>query len=275
MTPMAPIFPLLSGLSSLQRLNLRDCNLCEGDIPRDISGLSSLKHLDLSGNNFISIPASLTGLSKVGFLELSNCNICTLGEGDIPRDISGLSSLVHLGLSGNSFISMPASLTRLSKLQFLGLSYCKMLKSLPKIPRRVGQVWIDGCSSLEVCNLVDSAAFRAINCFKLAENMNALTIREVCNLVGSGAFRAINCFKLAENMNALTLLKKELKAFANSRKMFDIMMPGSEIPEWFSNQESGSLIMIRLPINLRRDSQWIGVACCCIFSSNDASRDEK
>ncbi|KAK8329863.1 hypothetical protein V6Z11_A11G350200 [Gossypium hirsutum] len=170
---------------------------------------------------------------------------------------------------------MPASLTRLSKLQFLGLSYCKMLKSLPEIPRRVGQVWIDGCSSLEVCNLVDSAAFRAINCFKLAENMNALTIREVCNLVGSGAFRAINCFKLAENMNALTLLKKELKAFANSRKMFDIMMPGSEIPEWFSNQESGSLIMIRLPINLRRDSQWIGVACCCIFSSNDASRDEK
>ncbi|PPD73418.1 hypothetical protein GOBAR_DD29653 [Gossypium barbadense] len=194
----------------------KDCNLCEGDIPRDISGLSSLKHLDLSGNNFISIPASLTGLSKVGFLELSNCNICTLGEGDIPRDISGLSSLVHLGLSGNSFISMPASLTRLSKLQFLGLSYCKMLKSLPKIPRRVGQVWIDGCSSLEV----------------------------LCNLVGSGAFRAINCFKLAENMNALTLLKKELKAFANSRKMFDIMMPGSEIPEWFSNQESGSLIMI-------------------------------
>ncbi|XP_040936057.1 disease resistance-like protein DSC1 isoform X2 [Gossypium hirsutum] len=170
---------------------------------------------------------------------------------------------------------MPASLTRLSKLQFLGLSYCKMLKSLPEIPRRVGQVWIDGCSSLEVCNLVDSAAFRAINCFKLAENMNALTIREVCNLVGSGAFRAINCFKLAENMNALTLLKKELKAFANSRKMFDIIMPGSEIPEWFSQQTSNASIKIPLPINLRKDSQWIGVACCCIFVNNDALRDDK
>ncbi|TYG96426.1 hypothetical protein ES288_A11G349700v1 [Gossypium darwinii] len=272
--PMAP--PLLSGLSSLRRLNLRDCNLCEGDIPRDISGLSSLKHLDLSGNNFISIPASLTGLSKLGFLELSNCNMCTLGEADIQSYISGLSSLVHLGLSDNNFISIPASLTRLSKLQFLGLSNCKMLKSLPELPTRVADVCINGCSSLEVCNLVDSADFRAINCFKLAENINPLTLREVCNLIGSGAFRAINCFKLAENMNALTLLKKQLKAFAKLRKKFSIIMPGSEIPEWFSQQKSdSSFIILRLPIDLRKDSQWIGVACCCIFVNNDASRDDK
>ncbi|KAK8272755.1 hypothetical protein V6Z12_D11G357100 [Gossypium hirsutum] len=93
--------------------------------------------------------------------------------------------------------------------------------------------------------------------------------------MGSGAFTAINCFKLAENMNALTLLKNQLKAFANSREMFDIIMPGSEIPEWFSQQTSDSSINIPLPINLQKDSQWIGVACCWIFVSNDASRDNK
>ncbi|TYG47751.1 hypothetical protein ES288_D11G365900v1 [Gossypium darwinii] len=237
---------------NLQQLNLRDCNLCEGDIPRDISDLSFLRCLDLGGNNFTSIPASLTGLSKLGFLDFSNCNMCTLGEADIHSYISGLSSLVHLGLSGNNFISIPLSLTQLSKLQFLGLSYCKMLKSLPEIPTRLGQVWLDGCSSLEVCNLVDSAAFRAIN-----------------------------CFKLAENMNALILLKQRLKAFTNSRKKFDIIMPGSEIPEWFSQQTSHSSINISLPINLRKDSQWLGVAFYCIFviefgshNSNKASCNE-
>ncbi|KHG14897.1 suppressor of npr1-1, constitutive 1 -like protein [Gossypium arboreum] len=94
--PMPRMLPLLLVLSSLRELNLRDCNLCEGDIPRDISGLSSLIHLDLSDNNFIRIPASLTRLSKLEFLQLSNCNICTLGEGDIPSDISGLSSLRYL-----------------------------------------------------------------------------------------------------------------------------------------------------------------------------------
>ncbi|KAB2006460.1 hypothetical protein ES319_D11G346800v1 [Gossypium barbadense] len=265
-TPMAPMLPFLSGLSSLRRLSLSDCNLCEGDIPRDISGLSSLKHLDLGRNNFTSIPASLTGLSKLEFLDLSSCNMCTLGEADIHSYISGLSSLVHLGLSGNNFISIPFSLTRLSELQFLGLSYCKMLKSLPEIPTRLGQVWLDGCSSLEVCNLVDSAAFRAINCFKLAENINALTLREVCNLSGSGSFKAINCFKLAENMNALTLLKKQLKAFANSREIFNIIMPGSEIPEWFSEQTSDSSINLPLPINLQKDSQWIGVLAAAFLS---------
>ncbi|TYI03634.1 hypothetical protein ES332_A11G353500v1 [Gossypium tomentosum] len=128
-----------------------------------------------------------------------------------------------------------------------------MLKSLPELPTSIEDVWIDGCSSLEA----------------------VASPSKVCNLVDSTFIRAINCFKLAENINALTLLKKFLKAFANSRKMFDIIMPGSEIPEWFSQQTSNASIKIPLPINLRKDSQWIGVACCCIFVNNDALRDDE
>ncbi|KAK8272832.1 hypothetical protein V6Z12_D11G363100 [Gossypium hirsutum] len=204
---MAPMLPSLSGLSSLRELNLRDCSLCEGDIPSDISGLSSLKFLDLKGNNFISIPASII---------------------------------------------------RLSKLNYIRLSDCKMLKSLPELPTSTEDVWIDGCSSLEV----------------------VASPSKVCNLSDSAYITAINCYNLAENNNALTLLKKHLKALPKSRKFFDdgffdIMMPGSEIPEWFSQQESDSSIKIPLPINLRKDSQWIGVACCCIFFNNDASRDDE
>ncbi|KAG4123250.1 hypothetical protein ERO13_D11G315614v2 [Gossypium hirsutum] len=233
--PMARMLPLLSGLSSLRELKLRDCNLCEGDIPRDISGLSCLEELDLSGNNFISIPASLTRLSKLANLILSNCNMCTFGEADTHSDISGLSSLSYLNLSG-----------------------CKMLKSLPELPTSIGSVIIDGCSSLEV----------------------VASPSKVCNLTGRGYISAINCFKLAENINALALLKRHIKALPNSRKwfdngFFDIMMPGSEIPEWFSQKKSDSSIKIPLPLNLRKDSQWIGVAWCCIFVNNDASRDDE
>ncbi|KHG05771.1 TMV resistance N [Gossypium arboreum] len=200
--PMARMLPLLSGLSSLGKLKLRDCNLCEGDIPRDISGLSSLSLLDLSGNNFTSIPASLSRLSKLYSIRLSNC---------------------------------------------------KMLKSLPELLTSIGTVWIDGCSLLEV----------------------VASPSKVCNLVDSGFIQAVNCFKLAENINALTLLKQHLKAFANSRKEFDIIMPGSEIPEWFSQQKSDSSIQIPRPIDLRKDNQWIGVVCCCIFVNNDASWDDE
>ncbi|MFQ6663055.1 hypothetical protein Gotur_030710 [Gossypium turneri] len=238
--PIAPVLPLLSGLSSLRRLNLGHCNLCEGDIPPDISGLSSLIRLNLSGNNFISIPASLTRLSKLEVLNLSNCNMCTLGE----ADIHGLSSLSSLNLGGNNFNTSPLALTQLCRLNFLRLSNCKMLKSLPELPT---DVLIDGFTSLEVIARPS----------------------KVRNLVdGDYNTIAINCFKLAENINALTLLKKYLKASANSTKKFTIFMPGSEIPEWFSQQKNDSSIKIPL----RKDSQWIGVASCCIFISNDASR---
>ncbi|KAG4177346.1 hypothetical protein ERO13_A11G296950v2 [Gossypium hirsutum] len=242
---MARMLPWLSVLSSLRILKLRDCNLCEGDIPLDFSGLSCLMNLDLSGNNFISIPASLTRLSKLEFLRFSNCNMCSLGE----ADIHGLSSLIPLDLSGNNFITIPLALTQLSRLVSLCLSNCKMLKFLPELLTTIRYVSIDGCASLEV----------------------AASPSKVCNLVDEAHVYAINCFKLAENINALTLLRKHLKACANSRKEFAIFMPGSDIPEWFSQQKSDSSIKIPLP----KDSQWIGVASCCIFINNDSSRDDE
>ncbi|KAK5787036.1 hypothetical protein PVK06_041687 [Gossypium arboreum] len=216
---MAPMLPLLSGLSSLRELNLRDHGLCEGDIPSDISGLSSLRRLNLSGNNFINMPAPLTRLYKLEFLILANCGLCHFGEGDITNDISCLSSLKSLDLRENNFVSTPASLTRLSNLQFLGLSNCRELKLLPERLTNIARVLLDDCASLEV-------------------------------------------------------VASPSKAFANSRSMFDVIIPGSEIPEWFNQQRDDSSIMIPLPLNIQNDSQWIGVASCCIFVTDDASTDK-
>ncbi|KAG4177288.1 hypothetical protein ERO13_A11G301200v2 [Gossypium hirsutum] len=196
--PMARMLPSLSGLSSLRELNLRDCNLCEGDIPRDISGLSSLIHLDLSGNNFISIPVSFT---------------------------------------------------RLSKLKLLALSDCLNLKLLPKLLTSIKTVWIDGCASLEV----------------------VVSPSKVSNLVDSAAVNAINCFKLAENIYALTLQKTHLK------NGLILLCPEVESQNGLANKKSDSSIdsvKIFIPINLRKD-KWIGVACCCIFVNNDASKEDE
>ncbi|XP_040960961.1 disease resistance-like protein DSC1 isoform X3 [Gossypium hirsutum] len=190
--------------------------------------LPLLSDLDLSGNNFISIPASLTRLSKLKSLKLSNCNMCALGE----ADIHGLSSLRYLYLRGNNFITIPLALTQLSRLEFLALSSCIKLKSLPELPTSVKDVRIDDCASLKV----------------------VASLSNVSNLVDLDFIRAINCFKLAENIKALTLLKRHLKGFANSRKRFEVIMPGSEIPEWFSQQRSDS--SIKIPF--RKDSECVG-----------------
>ncbi|XP_017629077.2 disease resistance protein RPV1-like [Gossypium arboreum] len=185
MNSIALTLPSLSGLSSLTKLTLRDCNLGEGDIPGAISCLSSF------GNNFNSIPASLTRLSKLETLILSNCSLCNIGEGDIPSDVSGLTSLKFLGLDGNNFTSIAASLIHRSNLVYLGVSNCSELECLPMLPARMAIDW------------------------------------------------------------------KDDRAFANSRKRFDVVIPEMKSQNGSANREN--------------DSQWIGVAFCCIFGDDDGS----
>jgi hypothetical protein len=59
------VVPSLSSLCSLEELDLRACKLREGAVPEDIGCLSSLRSLNLSRNNFISLPKSINQLSRL------------------------------------------------------------------------------------------------------------------------------------------------------------------------------------------------------------------
>ncbi|KAH9725730.1 ADP-ribosyl cyclase/cyclic ADP-ribose hydrolase [Citrus sinensis] len=63
----------LLGLCTLTKLDISDCNLGEGAIPRDIGSICSLKELYLSKNRFTSLPASINRLSKLWIIELEEC----------------------------------------------------------------------------------------------------------------------------------------------------------------------------------------------------------
>ncbi|XP_062020673.1 disease resistance protein RUN1-like [Rosa rugosa] len=54
--PAGLSLPCLSGLHSLTTLNLSDCNLSEEAMPSDFGCLSSLRELNLSGNQFSRLP---------------------------------------------------------------------------------------------------------------------------------------------------------------------------------------------------------------------------
>ncbi|KAG8479439.1 hypothetical protein CXB51_029891 [Gossypium anomalum] len=231
-------------LKAFQRLMIAE-TLC---LPRSISGCKSLKTLNISGCYEVEyLPENL---QQQEFLEELKFEFIKRAKSDYNL-ICCLYSLKELDLSGNNFISIPSSLTRFSKLQYLGLSNCKELKSLPELLTSIANVWTDGCA------------------FELVANPS-----KVYNSTGWAWFCAVHCYRLAENINALTLLKKHLKVFANSRKIFYIIIPGSEIPKSFSQQRGGASIKIHLPTNIRNDSQWMGIAFCCIFVSDDTSRDE-
>ncbi|KAJ4713862.1 TMV resistance protein N-like [Melia azedarach] len=71
--PLGLILPSLSGLSSLKKLDLSDCNLGEGAIPIDICSLFSLEELNLSKNEFSSLPENISHLSKLKSLKMVHC----------------------------------------------------------------------------------------------------------------------------------------------------------------------------------------------------------
>ncbi|KAK9180199.1 hypothetical protein WN943_029406 [Citrus x changshan-huyou] len=98
--PVALMLPSLSGLCSLTKLDISDCNLGEGAIPSDIGNLCSLKELYLSRNNFVTLPASISGLFNLKELELEDCKrLQSLPQ--LPPNlwlvrVNGCSSLVTL-----------------------------------------------------------------------------------------------------------------------------------------------------------------------------------
>ncbi|XP_062022451.1 TMV resistance protein N-like [Rosa rugosa] len=140
--PAGLSLPCLSGLHSLTKLGLSDCNLSE--LPSDFGCLSSLRDLDLSRNQFIRLPESISQLPRLGGLDLAFCG--------------KLRTLPMLP----------------SKLQALQLNWCGKLRTLPELPSQI-IVSADNCISLETlanqmgqCNSVQSGYF--VNCFKMVEN---------------------------------------------------------------------------------------------------------
>lgn len=136
----------------------------------------------------ISHPLSLRLPSNLCFsrkLDLSDCN---LGEGAISSDIGNLCSWKELYLSGNSFISLPASINCLFKLEELELEVCKWVQFLPQLPPNIEQVGANGCISLE--SLADAlklcksknAIIRCMDCLKMlgANNLAFSVSHSLC-----------------------------------------------------------------------------------------------
>ncbi|KAI8555753.1 hypothetical protein RHMOL_Rhmol05G0199200 [Rhododendron molle] len=69
---------------SLVELSLANCNLSEDDFPTELSNLCSLKKLDLSHNQFHSLPDCIRGLTKLENFNIRSCpRLCKLDG--IPR----------------------------------------------------------------------------------------------------------------------------------------------------------------------------------------------
>ncbi|CAN0900120.1 Disease resistance protein RUN1 [Linum grandiflorum] len=112
--------PSLFGYQSITTLDLGDCGLREGDIPRDMGMLfPSLELLDLSNNDFVSLEI-ISQLSRLYSLRLDNCMMLT------------------------SLPELP------SRIEFLYVNRCISLLEMPEMKRRGSIFYFEArdCSNL-------------------------------------------------------------------------------------------------------------------------------
>ncbi|CAL9020422.1 unnamed protein product [Prunus brigantina] len=194
---------------------------------------------------------SLHDLSSLKYLDVSDCGLC---EGDIPGDISCLSSLEELYLCRNNFVSLPASIGCLPKLRVFWVNGCQRLQQLPHL--RLGlvanegfciiRIYTDDCTSLKMLPKFSIKTRSCVmlsckNCFGLVENDgydNSIILRMLWIALDLGFLQVLSL------------------SFCHS-----LYLVGSRIPEWFNNQSVGDSLIVELPPCTT--SIWI--ALCAVF----------
>ncbi|XP_035546515.1 TMV resistance protein N-like [Juglans regia] len=184
-----------------------------------------------------SLSRALCSLKK---LDLSNCH---LKDGAIPNDLSELSSLLALDLSGNDFTLLPESISQLSKLVIIFLRRCCQLQSLPELPSSTAYVDALDCISLETRSnklhawVSDETGLAFLN-----------STHEPC--------------QLKDGQRDL-LKERTIKAH------IDVAARGVGIPKWFQNQSMDSSITIGLHPDFGDRRKWFGYALYFVFEIND------
>ncbi|KAL4594414.1 hypothetical protein ACB092_12G018900 [Castanea dentata] len=240
-------------LKHLDSLNFRGCKGLSSNKSRyellPFFSMPTIPHpIDLLFNSL-----SLSPAWSLSSLNLEYCNLKT-----ISNDIGFLFSLHHLNLSRNDFVCLPESIIQLSNLEWMNLSYCTSLRSLPKLPLKIKGVNAEGCISLKMLP----------NPLKPSDSLEpSLNLK--------------NCFQLADNQSCvdwfISGIKKSLKLspppplqFPKSEPFnpyaIKISIPGSEIPEWFSHQSMGNEVNIKQPSHLCKN---VGMAICVVFCTSD------
>ncbi|KAK5613002.1 hypothetical protein CRENBAI_003302 [Crenichthys baileyi] len=214
-----------SSLLNLTWLNLNWANLNKKVIfMANLKNLTKLHELKMSGNGLEEIPSNLP--VTVEILDLSGNNITFLNQ----RSFAGLPNLSQLWLSKNCYYWNPCgrpvtilenSLTHMSKLQYLDLSY----NNLSQVPKGLPE-------SLEMLNVscnkiqhIFKGYFFGLN------NLKLLKIQGNCPRCENAPYPCVPCPKHSLGIDA--------DAFESLSQLEELNMGGNSLeylnPLWFKN----------------------------------------
>ncbi|KAJ6291120.1 hypothetical protein OIU76_023219 [Salix suchowensis] len=240
--------------SKLEHLSLRGCSKIT-KFP-EISG--DIKELYLGWTAITKVPSSIQFLKKLSSLSFGGCskletfpeitvpmksltflNLDNTGIKEIPSSlVKHMISLGTLLLRGTLIKELPLSIKDMVCLRHLRLDGTP-IKTLPELPPSLTSLTASDCESLETT---------MISTITLGGLMEALDFA--------------NCFKLDQKPLIAAMHLKIQSGEKISLDRIQMVLPGSEIPEWFGDKGIGSSLTMQLPSNCH---QLKGIAFCLVF----------
>ncbi|KAI8527225.1 hypothetical protein RHMOL_Rhmol12G0059200 [Rhododendron molle] len=228
----------VDGLKSLEKLEMRNCKSLRS-LPDSIGHLVTLTRLIIVNASIVELPESIGMLENLTMLRLNKCvKLCRL-----PSSIGNLKFLHHLHMEETSVTELPESywhalqvddiengkealsLRGLSILKRLFLPHCENLRVLPPLPSSSLELNAESCTELEtlsdLSNLENLHDLNLANCVKLNGIPGLECLKSLRRLYMSGCS---SCSSVAKGK----LDKLALKY------MYNLSIPGSEIPDWFT-----------------------------------------
>jgi Leucine-rich repeat (LRR) protein len=272
----------ICSLTSLKALALSGCSKLD-ELPENLGNIKVLCLCGCEGlssessKNLLSFPLmrrrrpdpmsmlehSLSGLWSLTVLYLSYCNLRA-----IPAVFFHLSSLKFLNLEGNNFVCLPKSIIRLSKLEQLYLMGCTDLRLLPELPSNIFYVGADECRSLETLSIRPKGdsplSLSLVNCLKLIENQDYddfLLSMLRCYLRMVFLSLSLSLSIACEGLSIMICMFQE-HSKKNRNNPF-LIIPGSEIPKWFSHQKVGASMNLQVPSDLFY--KCMGITVCVVY----------
>ncbi|CAK7344901.1 unnamed protein product, partial [Dovyalis caffra] len=219
----------------------------------------NMKKLNLSGTSVRDVAGSVT----CEHIYLGGCS-------NISKFPEGLRDIIDLGLSGTAIEEVPSSIQFLTRLQILDMSGCSKLESFPETTEPIKSLDTLDLAKSGIKQLPSSLKYlvslRNLNIEgtpirelpELPPSLTLLRARDCASLetistvnLRSGWIRLdfSNCFKLDQKALSADM---HLKIQSAKMRKIEMMLPGSEIPEWLSNQGEGSSVTIQFPSNCQQ-----------------------